>query len=92
MINLHEVDLSSNCLTEFPTDLALCRALKELRLIHNEIREITHEFLVSELMPKSLEVLILNNNPLQQITPEISKLAKLKVLGIASTQVRKLPN
>ena len=41
MSNLQEIDLSSNRLSHFPTDLCHCQSLQELRLIHNEIKEIT---------------------------------------------------
>ena len=43
-------------------------------------------------LSRSLKVLILNNNPLEELVAEISLLAKLEVLGIASTKVKKLPN
>ena len=90
--HLKEIDLSSNLLTEFPIGLSKCVKLREVRLIHNGIKTIPLEFYESQTIQNSLEYLILNNNPLQELAAEISRLKYLKTLGIASSKVTKLPN
>jgi Leucine-rich repeat (LRR) protein len=92
MTSLREIDLSSNHLSLFPVQVSGCRHLQELRLIHNNISTIPLAFLQSDQIQSSLKVLILNNNPITELSPSISKLEKLEVLGIASTLINKLPN
>ena len=66
-------------------------ALKELRLIHNEITSVPQSFYTADTIRNNLEILILNNNPLLELDPHVRYLKKLKVLGIASTEITKLP-
>ena len=86
------LDLSANGMEEFPLILKTCVKLKELRLIHNRITEVPEEFYRSRTIRHNLEILILNNNPLKELLPNVKGLKKLKTLGIASTEITKLPS
>ena len=44
---LRVIDLSANGMTEFPGPIKDCLRLKELRLIHNRIREVPDSFYTS---------------------------------------------
>ena len=88
---LRLIDLSSNQLDEFPICLKECQKLKIIRLIKNNIKSIPIDFLRNENMKKNLEELILNSNPLQELSSSVSQLDNLKVLGISYTEVTEIP-
>jgi len=66
--NLKEINLSCNRLTQFPLILGLCTELREIRLINNMITTIPTEFTLMDNVKSNLHVLILNANPIKQIT------------------------
>lgn len=43
-------------------------------------------------MQRSLKVLVLNDNPIMELSAEIGLLSNLNILGIARTKIQKLPN
>ena len=88
---LRLLDLSSNRLDEFPLCVRECQKLKIIRLIKNNIKTIPSEFMKSENMKKSLEELILNSNPISELSGNLSLLENLKVLGISYTEVTDIP-
>jgi Leucine-rich repeat (LRR) protein len=63
-----------------------------LRLIYNRIKTIPNEFYQSENMKESLTTLIMNANPLTELSGLIRYLKNLKVLGIAHSKIQELPS
>ena len=68
--------------------------LKELILINNQIKEIPKVFLDKNKskLTDSLKILILNSNPISIIPDTIINLKKLQTLGLASTDIKELPD
>ena len=87
---LTHLDLSSNFLTQFPTELNVLK-LEELNLMNNMIETIPHSFYSGSEVSRSLKRLLLNQNELKELDAKISNLNKLEVLGIAMTKITKLP-
>ena len=77
-------------MSEFPEEVKDLKHLKELRLIHNRIQKVPQSFYTSN-PHNPLEIFIINNNPLQELDSQVRYLSKLKVLGVASTEITKLP-
>ena len=75
-------------LESIPQGLCKLKSLRELRLINNHISEIPNE-LFKNLV--DLRVLILNANPIENLSGEVRNLTKLQILGIASTLIKELP-
>ena len=66
--------------------------LRELRLINNLIPNIPPRFLNAKPMHDNLRIFILNGNPIKEVPADIWKLKdKLKILGLASTNITELP-
>lgn len=101
-VNLRELDLSSNLLEAIPEGMAALKELRELRLINNRIKHFPLSLLEPENKGKSakvwsrltqkLEVLILNDNPLESLPSQIYHLRELRILGMASTKIKELPH
>eukprot|EP00347_Sterkiella_histriomuscorum_P017777 403348034 len=89
--SLRELDLSSNNLDMFPVNIKDCPKLQKFRAIYNKIQTIPNEFYQSESMQEHLTDLILNVNPLTELSGLIRYLKNLRVLGIAHTKIQELP-
>ena len=87
---LQNIDLSANGMTQFPTELNALTALKELNLMNNDISVVPQSFFGSHVR-NTLRSLVLNQNPLRELDPSVEQLQKLRVLGIAQTEITKLP-
>ena len=86
------LDLSDNGMKYFPVEVEKCENLEELRLIYNDIQVVPHSFYDSENMIRNLKILILNNNPLKELDMKVGHLKELRTLGLASTDITKLPS
>ena len=62
-------------------------SLRELNLMNNQIVSIPSSFFEAKGICDNLRSLILNQNELHDLDPKIQNLKKLKVLGIAMTQI-----
>jgi len=89
--NLKIHDLSANKLTILPTELD-CLHLEDLNLMNNLIETIPVSFFTTSNLRTHLRRLLLNQNPLRELDFKIKELGKLEVLGIAMTQITKLPS
>ena len=88
---LCKIDLSSNLLTRFPEELKDLKKLRELNLMNNSIETIPSSFFMASEIQSHLKRFVLNQNPLRDLDPKVEYLGKLKVLGIAATNITKLP-
>lgn len=61
------------------------------RAIYNRIPAIPNDFYHSPSMQEHLQELVLNVNPLSELSGLIRYLKNLKVLGIAHTKIQELP-
>lgn len=75
--NLEELDISRNSLTVLPARLTELKHLKELHVNKNKLSS-----LGSEITSSKLEVIQIQNNPLESISKEIGKMASLREITI----------
>lgn len=78
-------------LTAFPINIKDCPQLQRFRAIYNKISSIPNEFYQSESIQEHLTDLIMNVNPLAELSGLIRYLKNLRVLGIAHTKIQELP-
>ena len=85
------LDISANGIDKFPIELTKCQNLRELRLINNNISEVPAVFFDEENIRNSLQIFIMNKNPLKELHEDFTNLRQLEVLGVAFTYITKLP-
>lgn len=102
---MKQLDLSSNELDQFPLNIKDCPKLRyntsiipihslfrSFGCIMNKITSIPNAFFTSHKMRDHLQELILNNNPITELSGLIRYLVNLRVLGIAHTKIQELPS
>eukprot|EP01080_Neovahlkampfia_damariscottae_P010367 gene10367-2896_t len=89
LINLEELDLSSNYMTQFPTRLTRFTKLKNLQLNNNELKTISNS--ISNL--KLIEDLGISKCSLNEFPISILELKNLKKLNLVSNEnLKSIPN
>ncbi len=77
---------SHNRFTELPTSLGLCAQLETVGFRANQIASVS-----GQALPVSLRALILTENQLTQLPPDLGKLPHLQKLMLSGNKLKKLP-
>ncbi|KAK3272958.1 hypothetical protein CYMTET_18776, partial [Cymbomonas tetramitiformis] len=88
LVNVVEMDLGDNQLTEIPEDLYCMSSLVVLRLKHNSLFSVPEG--ISNL--KRLKVLHLQHNLLKRLPCDLSQLAQLQELYLSNNEIEFMPD
>lgn len=86
-LQVTELELSSNSLSEIPDCLAVCKNLRMLNLAHNGLTELPKGITKLE----HLEILNVSYNLLVTLPNEMCKLQELEILSVAHNRLLRLP-
>eukprot|EP00357_Protocruzia_adherens_P033643 CAMPEP_0115019994 /NCGR_PEP_ID=MMETSP0216-20121206/29819_1 /TAXON_ID=223996 /ORGANISM="Protocruzia adherens, Strain Boccale" /LENGTH=317 /DNA_ID=CAMNT_0002391659 /DNA_START=24 /DNA_END=973 /DNA_ORIENTATION=- len=86
--DLKRLDCSNNQITKLDPEIGECKQITELNVVGNELDGLPNELYDC----LTVQMLLLSNNPLKKISEDIQRLSNMRVLGLANTQVEKLPH
>ena len=84
--NLTVLDLSGNCLTEFPKELLKLGSLQSLDLSGNQLHEVLCEF----QKMKSLKKLLLSDNNITNVTRNMFSIPKIEFLDLSNNEINSI--